>query len=122
MTSAAYTIAYNEAKNFGGVASTQRTAEQTFTGIFWAYDGTPSLCARPRLYNQISVQIADQTKLRPLEFARLLALVNVAMADTGMSVWESKYHYDFWRPVTAIRESDPGTGPTGAGDGNATTI
>src|SRR6266702_850885 len=44
------------------------------------------------------------------------------MADTAMSVWESKYHYDFWRPVTAIRESDPGTGPTGAGDGNAATI
>src|SRR5207245_11624798 len=44
------------------------------------------------------------------------------MADTGMSVWESKYHYDFWRPVIAIRESDPGTGPTGAGDGNPDTI
>src|SRR6184192_1987159 len=125
LTSAAYTTAYNEAKNFGGDGihtPTQRTPEQTFIGVFWAYDGTPSLCAPPRLYNQITVQIADQTKLRPLELARLLALVNVAMADTGMSVWESKYHYDFWRPVTAIRESDPGTGPTGAGDGNATTI
>ncbi|PYL91633.1 MAG: chloroperoxidase [Verrucomicrobia bacterium] len=125
LTSAAYTAAYNEAKNFGGDGintPTQRTSEQTFIGTFWAYDGTPSLCAPPRLYNQITVQIADQTKLRPLELARLLALVNVAMADTGMSVWESKYHYDFWRPVTAIRESDPGTGPTGAGDGNATTI
>ena len=39
-----------------------------------------------------------------------------------MSVWESKYLYDFWRPVTAIRESDPGTGPTGRGDGNDATI
>ena len=125
LTSAAYITAYNEAKNFGGDGihtPTQRTPEQTFIGTFWAYDGTPSLCAPPRLYNQITVQIADQTKLRPLELARLLALVNVAMADTGMSVWESKYHYDFWRPVTAIRESDPGTGPTGAGDGNAATI
>jgi hypothetical protein len=44
------------------------------------------------------------------------------MADAAMSVWESKYYYDFWRPVTGIRESDPGTGPTGAGDGNAATI
>ena len=125
LTSAAYTTAYNEAKNFGGDGihtPTQRTPEQTFIGTFWAYDGTPSLCAPPRLYNQITVQIADQTKLRPLELARLLALINVAMADTAMSVWESKYHYDFWRPVTAIRESDPGTGPTGAGDGNAATI
>src|SRR5881275_3553759 len=85
LTSAAYTAAYNEAKNFGGDGintPTQRTPEQTFIGTFWAYDGTPSLCAPPRLYNQITVQIADQTKLRPLQIARLLALVNVAMADT----------------------------------------
>jgi len=125
LTSAAYTTAYNEAKNFGGDGihtPTQRTPEQTFIGVFWAYDGTPSLCAPPRLYNQITVQIADQTKLKPVELARLLALINVAMADTAMSVWESKYRYDFWRPVTAIRESDPGTGPTGAGDGNDATI
>ena len=125
LTSAAYTTAYNEAKNFDGDGintPTQRTPEQTFIGVFWAYDGTPSLCAPPRLYNQITVQIADQTKLTPLELARLLALINVAMADTAMSVWESKYHYDFWRPVTAIRESDPGTGPTGAGDGNDATV
>ncbi len=125
LTSAAYTTAYNEAKNFGGDGihtPTQRTPEQTFIGVFWAYDGTPSLCAPPRLYNQITVQIADQTKLAPLELARLLALVNVAMADTAMSVWEAKYTYDFWRPITAIRESDPGTGPTGAGDGNDATI
>src|SRR5439155_292262 len=83
LTSAAYTAAYTEAKNFGGDGThtpTQRTPEQTFIGTFWAYDGTPSLCAPPRLYNQITVQIADQTKLRPLELARLLALINATMA------------------------------------------
>ena len=125
MTSDAYTTAYNEVKSFGGdgiVTPTQRTPEQTFVGIFWAYDGTPSLCAPPRLYNQITVQIADRTRLEPVEFARLLALVNVAMAEAGMSAWESKYHYDFWRPITGIRESDPGTGPTGLGDGNPATM
>src|SRR5437868_6010486 len=125
LTSAAYTAAYNEAKNFGGDGihtASQRTPEQTFIGTFWAYDGTPSLCAPPRLYNQITVHIANQTKLRPLQLARLLALVNVAMADTAIAVWESKYHYDFWRPITGNRESDPGTGPTGAGDGNDATI
>ena len=102
--------------------ATQRTEEQTFIGIFWAYDGTPSLCAPPRLYNQITVQIADQRRLSAIQFARLLALVNVAMADAGMTIWESKYHYDFWRPVLGIRESDPGTGPTGLGDGNPDTV
>jgi hypothetical protein len=50
-----------------------------------------------------------------------LALANVAMADTCIAVWESKYVYDFWRPIT-IREADEGTGPTGAGDGNPATV
>src|SRR5205823_2188059 len=51
LTSDAYTTAYNEVKKFGGDGSTtatQRTPEQTFIGTFWAYDGTPSLCAPPR--------------------------------------------------------------------------
>ena len=125
LTSAAYITAFNEAKAVGGdgvVTPTQRTPEQTFIGTFWAYDGTPSLCAPPRLYNQITVHIADQTKLKPLELARLLALANVTMADAAMTVWESKFYYNLWRPVTAIRESDPGTGPTGRGDGNDATI
>ena len=111
MTSSAYTAAYNEVKNLGGATATQRTEEQTFIGTFWAYDATPSLCAPPRLYNQITVQIADQRRLSAIQFARLLALVNVAMADAAMTIWESKYHYDFWRPIAGIRESDPGTGP-----------
>src|SRR5256886_1220325 len=125
MTSAAYTDAYNEAKNLGGdgiITPTQRTEEQTFIGTFWAYDGTPSLCAPPRLYNQITVQIADQRRLSAIQFARLLALANVAMADAAMTIWESKYYYDFWRPILGIRESDPGTGPTGLGDSNPDTI
>ena len=120
-----YTIAFNEAKAIGGdgiVTPTVRTAEQTEIGIFWAYDGTPSLCAPPRLYNQIAVRIADQMGTSGIELARLLALVNTALADAGIAVWESKYNYQFWRPVTGIRESDPGTGPTGAGDGNPHTV
>ncbi len=67
------------------------------------------------------MQIADQRRSGPIELARLLALVNVAMADAGIAIWESKYHYQFWRPVTGIRESDEGTGPTGEGDGNPDT-
>ena len=42
-----------------GTTPTERTAEQTIAGIYWAYDGVPSLCAPPRLYNQITVTIAD---------------------------------------------------------------
>src|SRR5260370_28440470 len=125
MGSAEYLAAYNEAKAFGGDGvhtPSVRTPEQSFIGIFWAYDGTPSLCAPPRLYNQTTVHIADQMHLGTLDLARLLALANTAMADAGMTIWESTYYYGFSRPVTGIRESDLGTGPTGLGDGNASTI
>jgi len=125
LTSRQYTSAFDEVKAIGGdgiVTPTLRSADQTEAGIFWAYDGTPSLCAPPRLYNQIAITIATQKRSNTAEVARLLALVNVAMADAGIAVWESKYHYQFWRPVTGIRESDEGTGPTGDGDGNPATI
>jgi hypothetical protein len=125
LDSAAYAEAFDEVKRLGGdgiTTVTVRSSEQTEIGIFWAYDGTPSLCAPPRLYNQITVQIAEQMGSNFVELARLLALVNVAMADAGIAVWESKYFYQYWRPITGIRESDPGTGPTGFGDGNAATI
>lgn len=126
LNSAQYAAAYNETKSIGGdgiVTPTTRTAEQTQIGIFWAYDGTPSLCAPPRLYNQITMHIADQmgTSSNPAELARLLALANVAMADACISIWESKYYYQYWRPVTAIREAEAGTGPTGLDDGNPAT-
>jgi hypothetical protein len=120
-----YAAAFEEASALGGdgvVTPTVRTAEQTEIGTFWAYDGTPSLCAPPRLYNQIAVQIATRMRSDTIELARLLALVNVALADAGIAVWESKYHYQYWRPVTGIREADEGSGPTGDGDGNDATV
>ncbi len=110
MGSRAYAAAYDEVKRLGGdgaVTPTVRTEQQRAIGIYWAYDGTPSLCAPPRLYNQIAVQIAKQRRSDAIELARLLALVNVAMADAGIAIWESKYHYKFWRPVAGVREADP---------------
>ena len=120
-----YAAAFNEVKHLGGdgvITATDRTPEQTMIGFYWAYDGTPSLCAPPRLYNQITIHLADQMGINDLELTRLLALVNVAMADAGLAVWESKFHYDLWRPITGIREADENTGPTGAGDGNPDTV
>jgi hypothetical protein len=105
----------------GVITATERTEEQTQIGIYWAYDGTPSLCAPPRLYNQVTLAIADVMGTEGVELARLLTLVNIAMADSGIAIWESKYFYDVWRPVTGIREADEGTGPTGEGDGNLET-
>ena len=130
--SEAYAVAFNEVKRLGGDGKpggtpTERTEDQTFAGIFWAYDGTPSTVRAPRLYNQITVQIAQQMDerrrrdLSVVELGRLLALVNTAMADAGIVIWESKYLYGYWRPITGIREADEGTGPTKKGDGNPDT-
>ncbi len=117
LTSAAYTEAFNEVKRLGGDGihtPTERTDEQTFIGIFWAYDGTPSLCAPPRMYNQVVVRIADLMHSSDLELARLLALANLAMGDAAITSWESKFHFQLWRPITGIREADT--------DGNPLTV
>ena len=119
-----YAAAFDEVQQLGGdgiTTPTSRTPDQTYAGLYWAYDGTPALCAPPRLYNQIAMTIADQMGTDVVDLVRLLALVNVSMADAGIAIWESKYYYQFWRPVTGIRESDRRTGPTGRGDGNRAT-
>jgi PAP2 superfamily len=131
LDSTEYAQAYAEVKALGGdgvVTPTQRSAEQTEIGMFWAYDGTPSQCAPPRLYNQIAMRIADEKGSDAVELSRLLALVNTAMADAAIAIWESKYYYQYWRPVTGIRESDgniplstPGGG-TGAWRANTATV
>lgn len=124
LTSEAYARAFNEVKQYGGdglKTPTIRTPDQTVIGIFWGYDGTAWLGSRPRLYNQIAVQLALHCTGDALELARMLALVNVAIADASIAVWDAKYFYAMWRPVTGIREASPGAGPTGKGDGNPAT-
>jgi len=117
LDSVEYMMAYDEVKALGGdgiTTPTVRSAEQIFIGNFWAYDGTPSLCAPPRLYNQVAMQVANDQGLDTVQMMRMLAILNVAMADSCIACWESKYFYKFWRPVTAIRG--------GATDGNVGTI
>jgi PAP2 superfamily protein len=125
MGSLAYSLAFDEVKAFGGDGVNTlaaRNPDQAMAAIYWAYDGTPGLGTPPRLYNQIAAQIAQQRGASVIELARLFALINVAMADAALACWESKYYYQFWRPVAGIRESDLGTGPTRAGDGNVLTL
>ncbi len=132
LNSSAYTAAFDEVNRLGGCGSdpascspgsptpTERNAEQTQIGIYWAYDGTPGLGTPPRLYNQIVVRIADQMGSNAVELARLLALVNTALADAGITCWESKYLYEYWRPITAIRAAtDPNWTPLGAPASNS---
>lgn len=68
----------------------------------------------PILYNQIAEEISLQHHYSLDDNARLFALLDVAQADAGIACWESKYYYDYWRPVTAVREGDT--------DGNANTV
>ncbi len=74
------------------------------------------------MYNQITRVISTQKRNDVYMNARLFGLLNLALADAGIGCWETKYHYNFWRPILGIRESDDGTGPSGLGDNNPSTI
>jgi hypothetical protein len=113
LTDELYISAFRQVARLGGDprhgTRTDRTAYQTFEGIYWAYDGTPALCAPPRLYNQIARSVALQQGMNDVsDAARLFALINTAMADAAIAAWDTKYYYQFWRPITAIRSTDQG--------------
>jgi hypothetical protein len=83
---------------------TKRTPDQTLRGIFWTFDADPLVGPPPRIFNQVARALVIQRGLPSVsQAARLFALLNTAMADTSIVVWEAKWYYQFWRPVTAIR-------------------
>ena len=99
LTSETWTRDVNEIHDMGGVASLTRSAEQTTVARFWFLTGA-------RTYNPIVRQVALAKKMDLLDCARLYALASMAAADAFIAVFEAKYHYNFWRPVTAIRNAD----------------
>lgn len=108
---------YSEVKEKGRKSPSSRNVNETVTGIYWAYDGVEEIGTPPRFYNQICVEILNK-RLADLEFiprlianARLLTLVNVALADAAIEAWHYKFVFDLWRPVNAIRERGKGLGP-----------
>jgi PAP2 superfamily len=90
---------YNEIKDLGGRTSTKRTQEQTDTGRFWVVTGPPA-------WNPVIRALAATRKLSLIENARLFALAHMAGADAYIAVFDAKYTYNFWRPITAIRNGD----------------
>jgi hypothetical protein len=85
-----------QVSTIGGKDSAARNDEQSQIARFWYENSTQG-------WNRITRTVAQSRQLDEWDSARLLALVNVAMADGFISGFEAKYHYAFWRPVTAIR-------------------
>jgi hypothetical protein len=106
LTSARYARDLAEVEAFGSATSTVRTAEQTQTAIFWQ-DDTPAA-----MWNRVADQLAQAHRGILIQNARLLAQLNIALADATIAIWNAKNTYNFWRPVTAIRAtSDPAWTP-----------
>jgi PAP2 superfamily len=99
LQSAQWAKDYNEIKSLGAKASASRTPEQTDIGRVWELTGPP-------FHNTVARQLAATKALDLLDNARLFALYSMAMADSYIAVFEAKYAYNFWRPVTAIRNGD----------------
>ena len=104
LTSETWTRDLNEIREIGSNTSAKRSAEQTTIARFWFFTG-------PRTYNTIVRQIASNRKMDLVDCARLYALTSIAGADAFIAVFEAKYAYNFWRPVTAIRNADLTSNP-----------
>jgi hypothetical protein len=114
LASSRYRREYDEVRTLGArldtaVTEVERTAAQTDLAYFYA-DNIPALAHR-------AVRaIADQHVADIGGRARLIALVSLAITDAGITAWDSKYHYNQWRPLTAIREGDDDGNSRTAGD------
>ena len=103
-----YLADFNETKTRGGAASLSRTADQTVACLFWNSTTASSY------WNELAASLAAERKTTLSQNARLFALVNLAIADAAIACWEAKYHYVFWRPITAISLAET--------DGNGATM
>jgi vanadium-dependent haloperoxidase-like protein len=99
LTSDTWARDYNEIKAFGAKTGSQRSAEQTEIARFWEY-------SLPAIYHGVVRSVALAPGRDVARNARLFAAVAQAMDDAMISVFDAKYHYQFWRPVTAIRNGD----------------
>jgi hypothetical protein len=90
---------YNEIKDYGGLTSAKRTADQTETARFW-------LVGPPAAYHPFARQLVNAKQMDVIDSARFMALIAIGINDAIISVLDAKYHYNFWRPITAIRNGD----------------
>ncbi len=107
LTSAAYAEDFNEVKEIGSLTSTSRTADQTAAAIFWQDSGIA-------IWNRVFRTLVED--LNGVDSARLLAATNLAGADGSIGCWNDKYYWNFWRPITAIREAGSDGNPATEAD------
>jgi hypothetical protein len=115
LTSQAYAQALNEVESLGQNTSKARTADQTVIAKFWAGPIWNT-------WNEIAenAALAHHTNLETT--ARLFAVLNLSFADSTIAFYDAKYHYQLWRPVTAIREANTIGNPAIAGDSTWTPL
>jgi hypothetical protein len=106
LTSETWKRDFNEIKAIGGKTSTQRTPEQTAIAQFWE-------ATLPNVYWPVARSVANAPGRDVNDNARLLALAAMAMDDGLIAVFDAKYSYNFWRPVTAIRNAEGDAGDPG---------
>ena len=112
LTSPTYAADVNEIQHLGGdgvSTPSNRTEEQTEIALFWVESS-------PLLWSRIARTVATSEGLDMWQSARLFALLNAAMTDGYVGTFETKYHYLFWRPVTAIRLADTDGNPATTAD------
>jgi len=96
LSSPEYADDLNEVKTMGSLSSLSRSSDQSEFALFWALN-------TPLAWDRIASQISASRGLTLTENAHLFALLNVALSDSLIACWDSKYRYVFWRPITAIR-------------------
>jgi hypothetical protein len=99
-----WAVDYNEIKEFGSKTSARRSAKQTETARFWLMTG-------PQAYHPLARQMVAERHLNLVDSARFMALFAVTLTDAYIAVFDAKYHYEFWRPGTAIRNADLNNNP-----------
>jgi len=90
---------FNELKDYGGQSSAKRTPQQTETARFW-------LVGPPVAYHPFVRQLVTAKQMSVVDSARFMALVAIGLNDAIIAMLDAKYHYNFWRPITAIRNGD----------------
>lgn len=106
-----YATDFNEVKDWGGTISALRMDDQTANAMVWASTGAASAVLP---WQDVAIELAEAASMTAEDAARMLALLAIGNADTIIALWDTKFQYDFWRPVTAIRQADI--------DGNAATL